>query len=135
MRDTYTAAPQPGLRTHLAYDQLPSASRAHEVTSNIVAPHLRAGDVVICDPSNREPMHGERLVVQATSSDRRDVVEVSLEPGGWCLIWQATVASAGGGSSERVHWCDGPYLPGGLQQRLRGRVIGILAPSPSAQDA
>lgn len=131
MRNTSTAAPQPGLRTYIVYDRVSASLRTHEVSSDIVAPHLRRGDVAIFDPTDREPMHGEHFVVHWTSSDRRDVVEVSLEPGGWCFIWHNTVAAVGGGPSEKVRWCDGPYLPGGMEQRILGRVVGILAPNPS----
>lgn len=131
MQNTHAAAPQPGSKTYIVYDRLSPSLRAHEVTSDMVAPRLRRGDVAIFDPADREPIHGEHFVVQWTRLDRRDVVEVSLEPGGWCFIWQNTVAAVGGGPSKKVRWCDGPCRPGGMEQSILGRVVGILAPNPS----
>lgn len=126
------AAPQPGLRSYIVYSETPAGCLTHVVTSDRAAPHLRAGDVAIFDPTDLEPTQGEHFLVQWTSADRRDVVETRNELGGWCFTWEAAVAAIGDDTPLKVRWRDGPYRPEGIAQRILGRIVGILAQPPRA---
>lgn len=149
---------QPELRAFIVYDHVPPGCIAHQITDERSAPILRPGDVVLIDTRQREPMHRELFLIAYTprSSDNTppmEIVEAYLRPGrygsgpngemidshAWFVGAYNRPRSyeqmlAWGSSRKPIECVDGPYATEGrnagyLQEKLRGRVVGILEPA------
>ncbi len=142
---------QPDLRAFVVYDRLPAGCTAYHVTDTKNAPHLRPGDVAIIDPGDCEPAAGELFVIK-WGSGVCDIVETIYSPGRYSsgpngevidtVCWKVGASNRARSfedaqdrlaRGQHVGWVDGPYATeganaGALNEKLRGRVIGILEP-------
>lgn len=120
----------------------------HIATDDGGAPHVRAGEIAIVDPADREPRAGELFLVTYGSPERpgarrRTIVEVwprqhCNEAGTFIGWWsgpvirprsaaEAAECFAGLKAGGRVvETADGPRTAEHLREALVGRVIGIL---------
>ncbi len=126
--------PQPGLRPFIIYDTLPDGMATHFVTDGRNEPMLRSGEVLVIDPSDCDPMHGELFAVQWKSGklpsvelttwlDRKDC---------WAIggIQPAFVAERAGATAIPACYVgDYGYRTEYMREVILGRVIGILEPS------
>ncbi len=133
---TPAPAQQPTLRSFIVCDRLPEGCVAYPVTDETNAPHLRPGDIAIIDPTDREACLGELFVVQWNSGGT-DIVEAWPQQMADALCWKvgsSNRARSAGAVVDRlcagqpVGWVDGPYRAEALNQKLRGKVVGILEP-------
>lgn len=147
-----TFAQQPGLRSFIVYDRLPSGRTAHLVTDELNAPHLRSGDVAVIDTADRDPAVGELFLIVWTGGSvsivetRLQVLRAGSGPNGELIATACWMVSGSNRPREgeslgewaragkSIPWTDGPYATEGpsagyLQSKLRGRVVGILEPA------
>ena len=126
------------VRALTVLDTVPAGCRAMPVPNDHNAPHLRRGEVAIIDPADCALVHGELFVVQYGQGPA--VMQVVWRTTGnlsawWCVSlddprsWADCKARMDTGRVLRM--ADGPYRPGGLEERTLGRVIGILQPEPA----
>lgn len=129
---TPSPAQQPGLRAFIVCDRLPEGCVAYLVTDRWNEPLLRAGEWVIVDPEDTVPDHGELFVLQWQTGNVGPQVVVTnyMEKLG---CW-----GVGGTKPIFAETADGPVLLQGarlgdfgykthqLQERIKGRVVGIL---------
>ncbi|MDF8334138.1 hypothetical protein [Novosphingobium cyanobacteriorum] len=136
-------ARQPGLNSFVVHTSAPAECIVHEVLDDGSAPHLRAGDFAIVDPTDCEPLSGELFLVEWKSRrGARRVVEIKAceglfrSPGeskaslrnSWGMEWRQPVYDLNGAVDRVQRWFDGPYNEAGARDRIVGRVVGILAP-------
>lgn len=136
------------LRALLVYDALPAGCIAKPVKDGGLAPHLRPGEFAIVDTTDCDPTHGELYFVAwmgscaADGSEAGDLAQAyrrDLNRDGtawWVGSMQRPKPSAEAvaraiavGDYSAFGWSNGPYKDGVLERQIRGRVIGILAPS------
>jgi hypothetical protein len=135
-------AQQPGLRSFIVYGELPEGCLAMEVMDNKGRPHVRKGEIVVIDPSQREPINGDMFVVEWLNGDRQVVetrtqnLKVHPRDGSppefrdcWFAEWQATITNLAGTEATTHRWGDGPYNEQGMQDKIVGRVVGIYEPN------
>lgn len=137
-----TGPQQPGLRAFIVCDRLPEGTIPFMLTDESMEPHLRAGDIAIIDTDDREPQHGE-LFLTEWGSHRRTIVEVGNFPRPECIrprpgsrpvqqyyncYWRGASYHLDGRLAERSRWFDGPIADWALEDRLVGKVVGILEP-------
>ena len=151
------AFPQPEYRALMVYDTLPPGCIAHLVTDSHSAPHIRPGEFVVVDTTDRTPRHLETYVIQWMSG-RRSVCEAVSKEFNWSdptiprQGW--TVGSISGLRGKAalaaikrslfqsrkteqsivmkgLAWTDGPFRSddGYLESKLVGCVIGLYEPS------
>lgn len=132
-------AQQPDLRTFIIFDHLPDGCFVFEVVDNCVAPHVRAGEFVIVDPTSTTPIHGEHFLIE-WNSGRQQVVEVGELPrpeqicdwDGVATFWNAYVNNPCFDMAGEVvsvsRWFDGPYTEDGFAKKLVGQIVGIYQP-------
>lgn len=129
-------AQQPGLRSFIIYDQLPTGCDAFEVKGHGSEPHLRDAEFAVIDPADTAPMMGELFAVRFDSG-REAIVEVGLtdivsidgeHSTGWMIYWQKELVTACGSGTRTMRWSDGPYREHHLSDKLMGKVVGILEP-------
>lgn len=124
------------LRALTLLDALPPGCRALAIRDDRHAPHLRAGEVAVIDPADCDPVHGELFAVQY--GDGPTVMQTVWRTTGnltawWCVSlddpksWAECQARMDAGRA--LYLADGPYRPGGLEERTLGRVVGLLQPS------
>lgn len=143
--------PVEGLRALFAFDAVPAGCIVVPVTEDDLAPHLRPGEFAIVDTEDREPISGELfLVAWMVGLDRDGRERTAL-----CQAeWRPSASPDGrdqsawrvgslrrrrtpeererlveAGRYDELGWSNGPYKPGMLEQQVRGRVVGILAPT------
>ncbi len=135
MRDL---APVPAgeIRALTLLDAVPAGCRAMAVLDDKNAPHLRLGEVAVIDPADCGLVHGELYAVQF---GRGPSITQALwrrhdDQGHWWTHtlnrpcdWPETDAWMRAGKT--VPAADGPYRSGGLEEKILGRVIGLLQPS------
>ena len=135
MRDL---APTPAgeIRALTVLDAVPAGCRAMAVLDNRNAPHLRPGEVAVVDIVDCDLAHGELYAVQFGSgpSITQALWRRHGDQGHWWTYtlnrprdWPETEAWMRGGKT--VPSADGPYRPGGLEEKILGRVIGLLQPA------
>lgn len=123
----------PELRAYPIFEKLPEGCFAHPVSDDDNWPILRAGEFVVVDPNQTEPVLRELFVVNWSNGTRR--VAETRKWGSWDgiaiggLRRRKLMTLAGGECGEPMLWNDGPYPPEHLREKLAGRVIGILEPS------
>lgn len=129
---TPAPAQQPGLPAFVVYDRLPEGCVAYPVTNDDHLPLLRAGEIVIVDPEDREPQNGEFFVVDwGGLHSRPKVIETyNHKPGRWSAGarhrgWNAA-ALGWGNIGDFVG--DAYLVPEHLSARIKGKVVGILEP-------
>ena len=135
MRDL-SPVPAGEIRALTILDAVPAGCRVLTVRDDRHTPHLRAGEVAVIDPSDCDPVHGELFAVQYGSGPT--VMQTVWRTTGkltawWCISlddpksWAECEARMNAG--RVLHMADGPYRPGGLEEKILGRVIGLLQPS------
>lgn len=127
---------QPGLRPFIVFDRVPDGCIAYAVADNRQMPLLRAGDWVIVDPDDRSPAEGELFVIQWQSGGGPRVVEAAIMPAlkqsNGASLWAVGARHRGANAVAVVFGRPGeivgdfPYRAEQLEERFRGRVIGIL---------
>lgn len=132
------AAPQPGLRSFIVYDELPQGCFAFEVEDRQSEPHVRSGEFVVVDEADRMPVAGELFVcafgTMYPNEKRLQVMEVSVcdfLSGHFMLseVQPRWVGTLEGRPTQKVKFMDGPYPPEHLTGNLfRGKVVGIYKP-------
>ncbi|AWN47144.1 hypothetical protein DK419_13155 [Methylobacterium terrae] len=133
------------LRALPLFDSLPAGCIAHPVADNEAAPHLRLGEFAVIDTVDRDPIHGELFVIRYRSpvydlGYRDRIVQTNLRvyrsPAGEDVRWWACPYQRPRSLDELHQWLnegrmvglsDGPYCPGMLEEKLVGRVVGLLA--------
>ncbi len=143
-------AAQPGeFRALTVFDRLPEGCIAFPVVDPHSMPHLRLGEIAVCDRNDREPQHGELFVMQ-WSSGRQSIMQAAAREHigidgkpftGW---WTRNLAASRFSYAERVAmircddseiasaamtlcYTDGPRQIEGFRQAIVGRIIGVLA--------
>lgn len=136
---TDAIAQQPGLRSFIIYDRLPEGSIAFQVTDGRSLPHIRPGEHVVVDTSDRDPVHGELFLIQWQSGPRvPHVMETFINPKirGWCVGVIAPPPMRDGlgrvANDCPGRWCDFGFSDAYLGEAIVGRVIGIYAPATLA---
>jgi hypothetical protein len=141
---TTTASLNPDFRAFLLMDAPPAGCLCVPVTDEKSLPHLRPGEFAIVDPTDRAPYSGEVFLIE-WNGGRREFVSVKERPArrldaapGDCAWWvgapgQPWRAPSVKVSRERVMQeasmfglVDGPLDRDHLQEKLVGRVVGIL---------
>lgn len=131
-----TDAMQPGLRAFVCYNELPAGLAAYPVMDNRSAPHLNVGDIAIIDPHDTTPFEGELFLMHEGMGSERFIINETFTREripGWCVgpvaqpSWMSDVPCVPGCPPSR--WCDFPYRTEVLEQKLLGRVVGILQPA------
>ena len=119
-------------RAFLIYDRVPPGHVEFTMPDDRHAPHVRAGETVLADTSDREFISGELYLIQWQSSHRLDVMQVSRRKEGiWFtpLVKYRTQADVDHGfRTGRIYMSDGPLKPEYVDLYLKGRVVGILQP-------
>lgn len=137
-----SAAPQPGLRSFIVYDRLPENCIAFEVPDNKALPHLRAGDFVVIDPSDREPAMGELFAITWKSSFDQNWQIAQTDPwpipsrpdldgerwGVGAVAAEDLVSVCGKPMGRALRWSDGPYPADYVREICHGKVVGIYEP-------
>lgn len=117
---------------------VPTGCRAMPMPDDRNDPHLRRGEVAILDLADCALVHGELFVVQYGSGPA--IMQAVWRTTGDLSAWWALCLNRPKDWPEAQAWMaagralpmgDGPYRPGGLEERTLGRVIGILQPSPA----
>ncbi len=120
---------QPDLRSFICYDRLPAGFAAYPVMDNRSAPHLQIGDVAIIDPHDTTPFEGELFLMHEGMGSDRFIINETFTRGripGWCV---GPVAQPSFMAGKKGRWCDFPLSTEVLEQKLLGRVVGILQPA------
>ncbi|WP_311274809.1 hypothetical protein [Methylobacterium sp. WCS2018Hpa-22] len=135
------------LRALLVYDALPNGCIAKPVKDGGLAPHLHPGEFAIVDTTDCDPVHGELYFVAwmgraaANGSEDGDLAQAyrrELNSDGtawWVGSMRRQISAEDRARAIANHdwsafgWSNGPYKEGALERQIRGRVIGILAPS------
>lgn len=131
INSTPAPAQQPGLRPFIIYDRLPAGHAAYVVPDNRQLPHLRAGEWVIVDTSDRTPTHGDLFVIQWQTGGGPMIVEAgwNAKYGYWMVGSRCNRFNRGTGNlpvSEGMISGDFPYRTDQLEDRFLGRIVGIL---------
>ena len=133
-----SAAVPSEVRALTVLDTVPAGCRAMPVPNDYNAPHLRQDEIAIVDPADCALVHGELFVVACGAGPA--IMQVRWRTTGnlsawWCgslddpKSWAECEAWINAGRVLRM--ADGPYRPGGLEERTLGRVVGILQPEPA----
>lgn len=94
------------------------------------APHIRAGERIIADPADREPIHGELFLIE-WSGGRRDVMQTVLRR-------ETGMVQLDGSRRDEDLWTltglgfclsEGPMRDAYLRTKIVGRVIGLYDPT------
>lgn len=135
------------VRALLVYDALPAGCIVKPVKDGGLAPHLRPGEFAIVDTTDCDPIHGELFFVAwmgrqaADGSENGDLAQAyrrELNSDGsawWVGSIRRQMSAEDRARAIEAHdwsalgWSNGPYKDGVLERQIRGRVIGILAPS------
>lgn len=115
-------AMQPGLRSFIVFDQLPTELRQFQVLNDWNSPHLRSGDIALVDHSDNTPSHGELFLIQWQSAPNPEIVEVFWMPKPGCWGTRVTCSEIGGVSRLG----DWGYNDRAMRERIVGRVVGIF---------
>lgn len=140
-------------RALMMYDTLPAGCIAHLVTDSYSLPHIRPGEFVVVDTTDRAVRHLETYVIEWRGG-RRSVCEAVAREFDWCdptiprQGWsvrsitglrgcaltgyiERCVADGTNPESSRIGWCDGPFRSddGHLHSKLVGCVIGLFQPT------
>lgn len=148
---TILAAQQPDLRAFIMYDTAPRGWIPHLITDDEAAPILRPGDVVLIDPTQRDPIHRELFVIdygRGQPGASRNVVEMKCQDhtdgrrefrGWWSHPYNRPRSRDESRrwieERRRIRFSDGPIDAGNpdgmlyLRTKLVGRVVGLLSPS------
>jgi hypothetical protein len=120
------------------FDGLTIGLRTFRISTDLLEPHLRAGEYAVVDPSDREIQHGELYLIQ-WQQGRREVLQVTSDelkfcgqPGPSPCWWLWIIPKEGDGPFGLPDGCgtaDGPYRDdeqgrAHLQSQMLGRVIG-----------
>ena len=133
-----SAAVPSGVRALTVFDAVPNGCRAMPVPDDRNAPHLRQGEIAVVDPADCVLVHGELFVVQYGQGPA--IMQAIWRTRGDLSAWWALCLNRPKDWPEAQAWMaagralpmgDGPYCPGGLEERTLGRVIGILQPEPA----
>ena len=143
---TVSPAPTQALRALPTLAELPPGCIAQPVTDDASWPHLMPGEFAIVDTADRTPVHGELFVIRyadprSETGHVAHIVEIHRrpsrdEPGGH--RWWAAPYVRPRSVDELAEWIEegrplilsqGPFAPGGLEGKLTGRIVGILAPA------
>ena len=141
---------QPGeYRALTVFDRLPDGCVGFPVVDPNSMPHLRLGEIAVCDMTDREPQHGELFVMQwcrgrqsIMQAAAREHMGVDGQPfTGW---WTRNLAAQRFSYAERVAmircedseiasagmslcFTDGPRQIDRFREAIVGRIIGVLA--------
>ena len=143
---------QPGeYRALTVFDRLPEGCIAFPVVDALSMPHLRLGEIAVCDGTDREPQHGELFVIE-WSSGRQSIMQAAAREHmgvdgkpftGW---WTRNLAASQLSAREKlwaIHcddseiasavmslcFTDGPRQIDGFRKAIVGRIVGVLAPA------
>lgn len=137
------------LRALTVFDSLPPGYSLRLVSNDDSAPHIRAGEFAVVDPTDTAPQNGEVYIVEwldGTASIRQLISRPFKIPGGgeaigwWtrCLNfvpYDDALAAARRNAPGAIPFIsyrstiDGPRRAEIIQQSLRGRVVGIFETS------
>ena len=142
-------------RALTVYAAPPEGCGTIPVPDDAFAPHLKAGELAVIDPDDREPAAGEiyvvkisrpredcgyRLAIVQLRPSRGRIVDPSDPDGegevGWSMHFQisrpqpalklyATPEEAARNVSAFTI-CDGPFAADGIRNKTVGRVIGVM---------
>lgn len=130
------AAPQPGLRSFIVYDEMPDGCFAFVAEDRRGLPHVRPGDIVIVDPSDTSLQHGEMFLIEFDSG-RRQVIDLrshvyhhtdGSEHVGWMATWNMPFRSLCDENDREILYGDGPYYPEAMERKLVGKIVGFFEP-------
>lgn len=131
-----TSALQLGLRPFIVFDQVPRGCVVYAVPDNRQMPLLHAGEWVIVDPADRRPVEGELFVIQWQSGGGPRIVEAAILPAEagstGARLWAVSARHRGSNAAALGFGRPGQiigdclYRDEQLEERFRGRVIGIL---------
>ncbi len=113
--------------------QCPEGMGEHVLADASMYPLIRPGEIVIFDPSQRDPENVAAFVLE-WSNGTRSVLETSFRQSGGtgeALWWADPVnrpVSNGTPDQRALFASDGPFTEEHLRSRIVGRVVGILAP-------
>jgi len=122
-----------GFRALTVFDVVPDGCRDLPVRDDWNAPHLRDGEVAIVDPGDCDLQHGELYAVAYSRGP--EIMQAVWRTAGNVTTWWAMNLNRPRSRDEFDAWlragrtipaADGPYRPGGLEERILGRVVGIL---------
>ncbi|RIY03491.1 hypothetical protein D3218_01655 [Aureimonas flava] len=127
------ALPQPA-RALDVLSAVPAGCVVHRERDDTNAPHIRAGESIIADPADCEPLRGELFLIE-WSGGRRDVMQAVLrrEPG---------IVQSDGSRAEQDMWtltglsfclAEGPMSEAHLRSKIVSRVIGLYDPAFEAR--
>ena len=134
MRDLIPA-PAGEVRALTIFDAVPAGCRAMPVPDDRNAPHLRRGEVAVIDPADCVLVHGELFAVQFGRGP--SITQALWRRHGDHANWWTHILNRPGNWPEAEAWmragrsvpaADGPYRPGGLEEKILGRVVGLLQP-------
>ena len=137
---TLPAIQQPELRAYPCYDRLPRGCVMFPVADDAAWPIFRPGEVVVIDPRQRDPIHGELFVIEygkGSNDPRRGLVETFLRAGRYGKATPDGYSLAE--FEETSCWHTGAYnrprsAEEGMQWLRAGRR-GSFVDGPVGQDA
>lgn len=121
------------LRALDVYGATPAGCIVHMARDDKDAPHIRAGEWVVVDPSDRDPVRGELFLIEWNGGSRNVMQAVTRRYG---HIWN--------GHGEHFHdvdrWnlksighslslCEGPLDEKHLREKIVGRILGLFEPA------
>jgi hypothetical protein len=141
-------------RALMMFDRLPAGCISFMCTDDYSAPHIRPGEFVVVDTSDRQPRHlelyviqwenGRRVLCQACDTGRK-IIEQPAE-NAWsigslrAIRGRAAIEEYLDQESAKAHatgtiptlrglgWGDGWLTASGLSRKLVGCVIGLYSP-------
>lgn len=152
-------ASAPEYRALMLFDRLPAGCIAVRCDDHFSMPHIRPGEYVVVDTTDRKPRHLETYVIE-WNGGRRNICEAIAREFNWCdatipragwlvcsirgprgraavndwLDQAAANSAAAGGIQEFPAWSEGPFRSddGYLESKLVGCVIGLYQPRGGA---
>lgn len=136
-------ANQLGMRAYIVFDKVPAGHVTHHVECQRNAPHIRAGETIVVDSSDREPIHGEVFLFQYSSGPRgvsqtmirrhREVLQDDGTRAEEDLWWTCPLNRPQAGETiddwikarRQLYLSDGPCRAEVLRKKIVGRVVGI----------
>jgi hypothetical protein len=139
-------------RALMMFDRLPAGCISFLCADEYSAPHIRPGEFVVVDTTDRTPRHlelyviqwanGRRVICQARDTGRKTIEQP--DENAWSIgslqgirgraavaeyVDHALAAAAGTVPTLRgLGWSDGWLTASGLSDKLVGCVIGLYAP-------
>lgn len=142
------ALPQPEYRALMLYDTLPAGCIAFPCTDAYSEPHIRPGEWVVVDTTDRQPRQGEVYVIQ-WNNGRRNICQAHRRPsrtsnappgaqqwfvgglsnprGRIAMDAMVNAYMCGEITMHQLGWSEGPFADDGgyLQSKLIGAVVGL----------